>query len=53
MKGTCTFKNTTAVAKVKGYITVYKNETAMQQALVTYGPLSVAIWVNNNFQLYA
>lgn len=53
-KGTCKFNSSMVGAKVASYTKVQvKNATAMQTALVNYGPLAVAIGVINSFQYYS
>ena len=49
----CKFVNSKAYAKLANTGTlVSSNETLMQQALVTYGPLSHYYYVSNNFYSY-
>lgn len=44
--------NGAAWAQVTGYVNVGSNEEAMKEALALHGPLSAALWVNENFSSY-
>ena len=50
---TCLYNSTLALAGVKNYTIIAKNETIMQQALASVGPISVAICADcTSFYLY-
>jgi len=51
-KQTCQTLNNTQVAKVTGTLTVNNNETEIQEALITLGPLSIAFHVDDSFQFW-
>jgi len=52
LTGTCAFSNSKAVAHVKSWASVSSNPSAVVAAVNQHGVLSVAIFVNNNFQHY-
>jgi C1A family cysteine protease len=49
---TCSFSASKVLAKVSTYTLLAQSETTMQSALVSYGPISIAIYVNTNFEAY-
>jgi len=49
----CTFTASQGVAQVSGWGYVAQDEVAIAQAIANNGPVAVAIYVNNNFQLYS
>jgi C1A family cysteine protease len=49
---TCSFSSSKVAAKISKYTYVAQNETAMQSALISYGPIAVSIYANNNFSKY-
>jgi hypothetical protein len=40
-------------ANVMSFAIVMKNETVIKQALATYGPIAVSIYLNEKFNYYA
>jgi hypothetical protein len=50
--GPCKYLAAGAAANVTGYINVAANELALQTAVSNVGPISVAIYVSQNFMYY-
>ncbi len=49
----CKFNPSTVGARVLGYVDVNPTESALQNAVATIGPISVAITVINSFYSYS
>ena len=53
MGGTCAFKLANIGAKVTGYTKVAATEAALLTAVANVGPISVAIYVDSDFDSYS